>query len=124
MNKVNKSNLRLIVVELFKYNIIRGRFLFVHRIIQAQKSSPFNTPVYAALVCVINSKFPQIGELIVKCLISSFCLIYQQNDKISSQATTKFLAHLVNQNVVCILFLINKTNSILSFLFRFMKLLH
>ena len=65
-------------------------------------ASPFYTSVYTALVAVINTKFPQIGELIVKRLISSFRRTYQRNDKNNCLATTKFIAHLVNQNIVCI----------------------
>ncbi|CAF4082574.1 unnamed protein product [Rotaria sp. Silwood1] len=66
INKVNRSNISLITKELFQYNIIRGRGLLAHRIIEEQIASSFYTSVYAALVAVINSKIPQIGELIVK----------------------------------------------------------
>jgi pre-mRNA-splicing factor CWC22 len=104
VNKINTSNLSLIIRELFKDNIVRGRGLLSRGIIQAQSASPFYTSVYAALVSVINTKFPQIGELIVKRLISSFRRTYQRNDKANCLATTRFIAHLVNQNVVCIVF--------------------
>ncbi|CAF1526389.1 unnamed protein product [Rotaria sordida] len=70
LNKVNTSNLPLIISELFQYNIVRGRGLFARGIIEAQIASPFYTPVSAALVSVINSKIPQIGDLVVKQLIS------------------------------------------------------
>ncbi|CAF0829504.1 unnamed protein product [Rotaria sp. Silwood1] len=100
VNKVNTSNLALIIRELFKDNIVRGRGLLARGIIQAQMASPFYTSVYAALVSVINTKFPQIGELIAKRLISSFRRTYQRNDKINCLAATKFIAHLVNQNVL------------------------
>jgi pre-mRNA-splicing factor CWC22 len=103
VNKVNTSNLPLIIRELFKDNIVRGRGLLARGVIQAQTASPFYTHVYAALVSVLNTKFPQIGELIVKRLISSFRRTYQRNDKNNCLATTRFIAHLVNQNVVCIL---------------------
>ncbi len=109
VNKVNISNLPIIIRELFKDNIVRGRGLLARAIIQAQIASPFYTPVYAALVSILNTKFPQIGELICKRLISSFRRTYQRNDKINCLATTKFLAHLINQNMVCIYF--NKHNS-------------
>ncbi|CAF1104907.1 unnamed protein product [Rotaria sordida] len=100
VNKVNTSNLALIIRELFKDNIVRGRGLLARGIIQAQTASPFYTSVYAALVSVINTKFPQIGELIVKRLISSFRRTYMRNDKSNCLATTKFIAHLVNQNIL------------------------
>jgi pre-mRNA-splicing factor CWC22 len=121
---VNTSNLRTIVRKLFEVNIIRGRCLLGHAIIRAQIESPFNTSVYAALVSFINSKFPEIGEIIIKILISSFRENYLKNNKQICLATTKFLADLVNQSVVRIRLLINKTNSILVFSFRHMKSLH
>lgn len=99
---MNTSNLALIIRELFKDNIVRGRGILARGIIQAQAASPFYTSVYAALISVINTKFPQIGELVVKRLISTFRRTYQRNDKTNCLATTKFIAHLVNQNVVCI----------------------
>ncbi|CAF4989034.1 unnamed protein product [Rotaria sp. Silwood1] len=100
INKVNRSNIPLITKELFQYNIIRGRGLLAHRIIEEQIASPFYTSVYAALVAVINSKIPQIGELIVKRLISSFHQSYQQNDKTNCLKTTRFIIHLIHQNVL------------------------
>ncbi|CAF4670562.1 unnamed protein product, partial [Rotaria sp. Silwood2] len=100
INKVNISNLPIIIHELFQDNIIRGRGLLAHCIIQAQIASPIYTPVYAALVSVINKKFSQIGELISKRLISSFLRTYQRNDKTYCLATTKFIAHFINQNIL------------------------
>jgi pre-mRNA-splicing factor CWC22 len=58
LNKLNKSNLPSIIRDLFQYNIIRGRGLLVRGIIEAQTASTLDTPVYAALVAVINSKIP------------------------------------------------------------------
>jgi pre-mRNA-splicing factor CWC22 len=124
VNKVNTSNLPLIIRELFKDNIVRGRGLLSRGIIQAQLASPFYTSVYAALVSVLNTKFPQIGELIVKRLISSFRRSYQRNDKTNCLATTRFIAHLVNQNVVCIVYNKLKNSIPFFFLFSYMKLLH
>ncbi len=75
-NKINTSNLRIIIREIFQHNIVRGRGLLAHTIIKSQIASPIYTSVYAALVTVINSRFPQIGELIIKRLISPFCRTY------------------------------------------------
>ncbi|CAF4610522.1 unnamed protein product [Rotaria sp. Silwood1] len=100
INKVNTSNLPLIIRELFKINMTRGYGLFIRNIIQAQIASPFYTPVYAALVSIINVRLPIIGEFIAKHLISSFRQRYQQNDKINCLATIKFIAHFVNQNIL------------------------
>ena len=56
INKVNTGNITIIVRELVKENIVRGRGLLCRSIIQAQAASPTFTHVYSALVAVINSK--------------------------------------------------------------------
>ncbi len=56
INKVNVSNIPLIITSLFKENIVRGRGLLSRSIIQAQAASPTFTHVYAALAALINSK--------------------------------------------------------------------
>ena len=99
INKVNVANLSIIVRELFKENLVRGRGLFARSVLQAQAASPTFTHVYAALIAVINSKFPQIGELILKRLILQFRKGYKRNDKQICLNSTRFIAHLVNQEV-------------------------
>ena len=76
------ANIGNIVSELFQENVVRGRGLLARSIIQAQAASPVFTHVYAALVAVINTKFPQTGELIAKRLISQFRKGYRRNDKV------------------------------------------
>ncbi|GJQ86613.1 putative pre-mRNA-splicing factor CWC22 [Trypoxylus dichotomus] len=66
INKINTSNIGIIARELLHENIVRGRGLLCKSLIQAQAASPTFTNVYAALVAVINSKFPNIGELLLK----------------------------------------------------------
>lgn len=61
INKVNVSNIPLIITSLFKENIVRGRGLLTRSIIQAQAASPTFTHVYAALAAVINSKVQFYG---------------------------------------------------------------
>lgn len=56
INKVNVTNIAIIVRELFKENLIRGRGLITRSILQAQSASPTFTHVYAALVAIINAK--------------------------------------------------------------------
>ena len=77
------ANIGNIVSELFQENVVRGRGLLARSVIQAQAASPVFTHVYAALVSVINTKFPQTGELIAKRLISQFRKGYRRNDKAS-----------------------------------------
>ncbi|KAL7991589.1 hypothetical protein Chor_015845 [Crotalus horridus] len=81
INKVNVSNIRNIISELLQENIVRGRGLLARSILQAQSASPIFTHVYAAVVAIINSKFPNIGELILKRLILNFRKGYRRNDK-------------------------------------------
>ncbi|NXC20812.1 CWC22 factor, partial [Corythaeola cristata] len=81
VNKVNVSNIENIIHELLQENIVRGRGLLSRSILQAQSASPIFTHVYAALVAIINSKFPNIGELILKRLILNFRKGYRRNDK-------------------------------------------
>lgn len=64
---------------------------------KAQAASMPFTPVYAALVAVINTKLPQIGELLITRLIVQFRKAYKRNDKATCLATTTFIAHLTNQ---------------------------
>ncbi|KAJ3754858.1 MIF4G-domain-containing protein [Lentinula raphanica] len=99
VNRVNVNNIKLIVPELFSENLIRGRGLFARSIMKAQASSLPFTPVFAALVAIINTKLPQVGELVLIRLISQFRRAFKRNDKIVCHSTTTFLAHLVNQAV-------------------------
>lgn len=63
INKVNTGNITIIVRELFKENIVRGRGLLCRSIIQAQAASPTFTHVYSALVAVINSKVRSVHQV-------------------------------------------------------------
>lgn len=99
VNKINIPNIAMIVRELFKENIVRGRGILVRSIMQAQLFSPTFTNVYASLMAIINMKFPQIGELLLKRLVLQFKMSYKQNKKEQCLSTCKFIAHLINQNV-------------------------
>ncbi|VBB34835.1 unnamed protein product [Acanthocheilonema viteae] len=100
VNKANTSNLLNVVRDLLRENIIRGRGLLARSIIQAQSYSPTFSNVYAALVAVINSHFPNIGMLIIHRLLIQFKRCYKRNDKISTVTISKFIAHLINQQVI------------------------
>jgi len=99
VNKVNVSNISLIIRELFSENIMRGRGLLTRSILQAQGASPTFTNVYAALVSIINTKFPTIGELILSRLVLVFRRSFRRNQKDLCLNACKFVAHLVNQQV-------------------------
>nr|XP_022904751.1 pre-mRNA-splicing factor CWC22 homolog [Onthophagus taurus] len=99
INKINTSNIGIIARELLHENIVRGRGLLCKSLIQAQAASPTFTNVYAALVAVINSKFPSIGELLLKRLVLQFKRGFKQNNKLGCISGATFIAHLVNQRV-------------------------
>ncbi|KAI0093712.1 hypothetical protein BDY19DRAFT_268878 [Irpex rosettiformis] len=99
VNRVNVQNIKMVVPELFSENLIRGRGLFARSVMKAQAASLPFTPVFAALVAIINTKLPQVGELVVTRLVSQFRRSFKRNDKIVCHSTTTFLAHLVNQQV-------------------------
>ncbi|KAK2078226.1 hypothetical protein QBZ16_004095 [Prototheca wickerhamii] len=82
INKVNAANIKPIFA----------------RILWRKPARPF-TPVYAALVAVINTKFPEIGELLLHRVVTQFRRAYKRNDKPVCTAAATLLAHLVNQQV-------------------------
>ncbi|KAF2721867.1 MIF4G-domain-containing protein [Polychaeton citri CBS 116435] len=100
INKVNVSNIKHIVPELFNENLIRGRGLFCRSIMKAQAASLPFTPIYAAMAAIVNTKLPQVGELLINRLIIQFRKAYKRNDKSVCHSSTTFMAHLVNQQVV------------------------
>ncbi|KAF9647287.1 MIF4G-domain-containing protein [Thelephora ganbajun] len=99
VNRVNITNIKNIVPELFSENLIRGKGLFARSVMKAQATSLPFTPVFACLVAIINTKLPQVGELVLTRLISQFRRSFKRNDKIVCSSTTTFIAHLVNQQV-------------------------
>ena len=129
VNKVNASNIKNIIPELFAENLIRGRGLFCRSCMKSQMASPGFTDVFAALVAVINAKFPEVAELLLKRVVLQLKRAYKRNDKVCPfsckscnafsfiyvlfmhlcvpfsfhqpqlLAAVKFIAHLVNQQV-------------------------
>ena len=90
INKVNVVNIQHVLIELLNENILRGKGLLGRAIIKAQMASPNFTHVYAGLVCVINTKLPEIGYLIIVRVVLQFRRAYQRHNKIVCMATTKF----------------------------------
>ncbi|VDM46559.1 unnamed protein product [Toxocara canis] len=129
VNKANTGNLVNVVRDLLQENIIRGKGLLARSIIQAQSFSPTFSNVYAALVAIINSKFPHIGELILRRLIVQFKRSFRRNDKTTTVNVSKFIAHLINQQVaheilaleLMILLLENPTDDAIEVTVAFLK---
>lgn len=90
INKVNVVNIGNIIPEIFQENLVRGRGLFCRAIMKAQLTSPGFTHVYAALIAVINTKLPEVGELLLKRVVFQFRRAYKRNDKV-----LQFLFYLV-----------------------------
>ncbi|XWS44630.1 hypothetical protein CRYUN_Cryun15aG0064600 [Craigia yunnanensis] len=66
---------------------------------KSQMASPGFTDVSAALVAVVNTKFPEVGDLLLRRIVLQLKRAYKRNDKPLLLAAVKFLAHLVNQQV-------------------------
>jgi len=105
VNKASKDNIHTIVFQTLKgFNLIRGRGLLVRNLMRAQLASPGFTHIFAAFVAVINSKLPDIGNLLLTRLVLQFRRAKRRNDRVNFKAVIDFIAHLCNQNVAdCIL---------------------
>lgn len=49
---------------------------------RAQASSLPFTPIFSSLVAIVNTKLPQIGELLLNRLIRQFLQSYKRNNKV------------------------------------------
>ena len=99
INKVNADNVKYILPELFGENLVRGRGLLCRALLKQQLASPTYAPVLAAVAAVVNTKFPEIGELLLGRCIATFKRAYGRNDKAASGAAAALIAHLANQGV-------------------------
>lgn len=84
------------LIELLNENILRGKGLLARAIIKAQMASPNFTHVYTALISVINTKLPEIVQLLINRVVLQFQRAFKRNIKIVCMATTKMIAHLIN----------------------------
>ncbi len=80
---MNISNIQNIIVELLNENILRGKGLLARAIIKAQMASPNFTHVYASLIAVINTKLPEIANLIIRRVVLQFQRAYSRNNKVN-----------------------------------------
>ena len=82
-------------------NLDRGKGLLCRSLVRSQLASPTFTPCFAALVAVVNSRFPDIGALLCNRVLLQFKRAYRRNDRPLAVAAVKFIAHLTNQQVSC-----------------------
>lgn len=99
INKVNKSNIKEIAPAIFAVNLVRGRGLYARSMMSAQVAALPYTPIYAALTAIVNTKLPQVGELLLSRLIVQLRRAFKRNDKVVCLSATTFIAHLCNQQV-------------------------
>ncbi len=100
INQLEENNILDTINQLFDINVIRGLNLFIQSTIQAQDASPDRSPVYAATISYINRWIQVVGETIAKNLIVLF-----KQEKLNKMKCIKiltFIAHIINQNIVCI----------------------
>eukprot|EP00835_Amoeboradix_gromovi_P001024 NODE_40_length_29852_cov_0.370215.p3 type:complete len:515 gc:universal NODE_40_length_29852_cov_0.370215:545-2089(+) len=100
INKLNRNNITEIVPLLIDLNLVRGSGLLCKSLMKSQQLSLLFTPVYSSCVAILNSKFPSIGELLIKRLVIQFKKSYKRQQKPYCLAITTFIAHLTNQYVV------------------------
>jgi pre-mRNA-splicing factor CWC22 len=92
VNKVNGTNIKNLVPELLAENLVRGRGLFCQSCIKSQMASPGFTDVFAALVAVVNTKFPEIGRLLLVRVMLQLKRAYKRNDKVKLSLPFFFLS--------------------------------
>ncbi|KAL3622339.1 hypothetical protein CASFOL_033750 [Castilleja foliolosa] len=102
VSKVNISNIQPVADQIMnlQQNLITARGPFCRAIMKSQSGCPHSSDVYASLVAIINSKFPDVGLLLVKRVVLQFKEAYDHKDEKKLRKTSKFLAHLINQEVV------------------------
>ena len=101
VNRLNSGTIKPLIQELFqKINLVRLRGPLCKSVLSAAVSSPKYSDVYAAIIAVVNSKLPEVGELMVKRAILAFRRYYKQRDKASCQAVCVYIVHLFHQGVV------------------------
>lgn len=100
INRLNTQTIKELIHSLFKSaNLVRGKGLLAKAVLRAATTSPTYAPVYAALIAVINTKLPEVGELILARSILCFRRSYARQDRGMTMAITNFIACLFNQGL-------------------------
>ena len=100
INRLNNSTIKELIHSLFQNaNLIRGKGLLAKSLIRAATTSPSYAPVYASLLAVVNTKLPEIGELILVRSILTFRKSYARQDRSSTMSITNFIGCLFNQGL-------------------------
>jgi pre-mRNA-splicing factor CWC22 len=101
INRLNTSTIKPLIHDLFdQVNVIRLRGVLTKSLLAAAISSMQYSPVYAAMVAVINTKLPEVGELMVKRAVLAFRRHYKRREKQQLIVVVTFLGHLFHHSVV------------------------
>lgn len=85
LNKVNASNINIVLHELLsESHLVPGRGLFARGCVKSQTASPMFTHVFAAVVAVVNTKFPEVEEVVLKGIVARFKRSFRRNDKVGT----------------------------------------
>lgn len=100
INRLNTDTIKPLIHSLFQNaNLIRGKGLLVKALLRAAITSPTYAHVYTALLAVINTKLPEIGELVLVRSIITFRRSFRRREKSLTLAVTEFIGHLFNQGL-------------------------
>ncbi|KAK6204311.1 cell cycle control protein [Scheffersomyces amazonensis] len=98
--KLTKKTIQEVTIEIFQINLIRYLGILVRAIMKHQLKNISKTSVLASLTSILNSKIPEIGELLVNRLILQFRKNLSQKNYAFVRYSSLFISHLVNQKVV------------------------
>jgi len=107
INRLNTTTLKPLLSSLFSSaNLIRGRGILAKTLLRAAMTSPSYSSVYAAFVAVINTKLPEVGELVLTRAILAFRRSFARKEKRQCVALCTLLGHLFNQGLTHELFVL------------------
>lgn len=99
-SKISNESVSEISSNLFSLNIIRGRGILCRSVLYHVLKDYNTCPKYAALICIINSKFPEVGELLLSRLVCIFKRAFCHNNRQAVDHIVKFICELTIQVVV------------------------
>eukprot|EP00956_Cyclotella_meneghiniana_P012948 scaffold18520_cov62-Cyclotella_meneghiniana.AAC.2 len=100
INRLSPTTIKPLIHDLFtNANLIRGRGILATSILRASQASPQYANLYAALASVINTKLPEVGELLLTRAILSFRRGYKSKDRNGVSSALSLLGHLFNQGM-------------------------
>lgn len=100
VSKVTTENIQTTSIQLFGVNLVRGRGLLVRSVMESVLATPQKCSVLAALVSILNSKIPEIGEIAGARVVALLKKAYVENKRQVFRKSLLFLCHLLLQKVV------------------------